>query len=463
MKQKILVLDDEASMLEFLSIMLEKEGYEVKTSQNGQKALTLAKNSFFDVIITDLKMPKMSGIEFLKKVKVFSPHSVFIVITAHSSLDTAVEAMRLGAYDYISKPFKIAEIRFAVRRALERKKLIEENFYLKKRVQSKDEYNIVGSSIKIKKVLAMIEQVAKSNSTILIYGESGTGKELAARAVYKNSLRKDAPFLAIDCSALPETLLEAELFGYVKGAFTGADKDKAGLFSVTNGGTIFLDEIGEISSSIQMKFLRVLQEKEFKPLGSTQVSKVDVRLIAATRKDLKEEISKGNFREDLYYRISVIPLYLPPLRERSEDIELLSEYFLKKYIIENNKRHIKSIDKDVFEVMKKYPWPGNIRELENAIERAVILCEKDKITLSDLPETLHIASAGREDEFSFDWKNKDLRAAKEDFEKIFIINMLKKSRGNITLASKYSGIARRNFYEKIKKYNIDPNRIKEKT
>ncbi len=382
----ILIVDDEQSMRELLSIMLKKEGYDVSTANNGEHALRAVQSEIFDLIITDIRMPSVNGIELLKSVKELSPETVVIVVTAFASTETAVDAMKLGAYDYITKPFKNEEIRLIVRKALEKRSLRKENLLLKRELEAKAGFeNFVGRSDSMQKIFSLIRQVAETKSTVLITGESGTGKELVARAIHYSGTRKDHPFVAINCGALPEPLLESELFGCMKGAFTGAISNKEGLFEAANEGTIFLDEISTTSPALQIKLLRVLQTREFKRVGGTNDIRVDVRIIAASNRDLGQEISRGTFREDLYYRLNVIPINLPPLRERKEDIPVLIDYFLKKLQLEVGGNR-KMISPESVRRLTAYHWPGNVRELENAMERLYTLATGDLI----LPE--HIAN-----------------------------------------------------------------------
>src|SRR3989338_2663154 len=384
----ILVIDDERSMREFLSIMLGKEGYRAIAIDNGNDALEFISKNKYDLIITDIKMPKMSGIDILRESMALHPNTPVIMITAFASTEVAVEAMKLGAYDYITKPFNVDEIKIIIKNAIEKKSLFDENISLREELKGRYQFsNIVGKSDKIQKVFELIMKVANSKSSVLITGESGTGKELVARAIHYNGDRKDKPFVSISCGAIPETLLESELFGHQKGAFTVDDSDKKGLFEIADGGTFFLDEVSEAPLSIQAKLLRVLQEKEFKRVGGVKNIKVDVRVIAATNKNLRELIAEGKFREDLYYRLNVIPIELPPLRERKEDIQLLANHFIGKYNV-INKKDIKGIEPKAMEIIERYKWRGNVRELENVIERAVTLEIGNVIQPDTLPDEI---------------------------------------------------------------------------
>lgn len=389
-------------------------------------------------------MSPMDGLEVLKETKKINPQASFIMITAHGSIESAVECMRAGAYDYITKPFAMEELRLLVRRALEHQKLVQENILLKKEIREKYHFeNIVGKSEVMQNVYEMMEKVAPTDSTILIYGESGTGKELVARAIHYHSPRKDKPFVAINCGGLPEGLLESELFGHVKGAFTGAISDKVGLFRVANGGTIFLDEVSATSPTIQVKLLRVLQEKEIKRVGDTKDIPVSVRVLTATNKRLDKEVAKGSFREDLFYRLSVIPLELPPLRERKEDMPLLVQHFLDKYS-GPGKENLKTISPEVMDVFLDYDWPGNVRELENVIERAITLCEGDRILPKDLPQKL-IEGAG----FIGKSTITDLKDVMRQKEKEYIQKVLRQTGGDKKATAKILGVDLATLYRKI--------------
>ncbi|OQX83054.1 MAG: hypothetical protein B6D63_06790 [Candidatus Latescibacteria bacterium 4484_7] len=391
--EKILIVDDEKSMCQYLSIMLRKEGYDVVTVNSGKKAVRAVKESNFDVVITDIKMEGMDGIEVLKSVKEIDSTIPVIVMTAYASQKTAIEALNKGAFYYLIKRAKNEEIKMVIRNALDIHKVKNENVFLKKQLKKKSDFKeIIGKSEEIQKVFNLVDKVADTDSTILICGESGTGKELIAKAIHYRSSRANKPFVSINCGALPENLLESELFGHVKGSFTGAIRDKEGLFKVASGGTFFLDEVGETSPAIQVKLLRVLQEREIIPVGGTKPIKVDVRLIAATNADLEKEVKDDRFRADLYYRLNVIPINLPPLRDRRDDIPLLIDHFLK--IATQKTGKVKEVSKEAMECMINYDWPGNVRELENIIERAVILEETDEITLDSLPEKIRNKSVG---------------------------------------------------------------------
>ena len=385
---RLLVVDDEESQRTLMEITLRKEGYQVDVAEDGVQALDLIRTIPYDVVLTDIKMPRADGIEVLKAVKEVSPETVVMMITAYASHDTAVEAMKLGAKDYIPKPFKIVEIKTKIRSALEERALRAENRVLREEVsQRAGSREFVGKSPGMQKVFELIGKIAEGRSTVLISGESGTGKELVARAIHAGSGRKDRPFVGINCGAVPENLLESELFGHMKGSFTGAVANKEGLFEVADGGTLFLDEIAEMPLSLQVKILRAIQTREITPVGGTVPKVVDARIIAATNRDLEADVAAGRFREDLYYRLNVIPVHLPPLRERTEDIPLLANHFLDRYAREYGKR-IEKISAPAMEALQAALWRGNVRELENVVERAVALCDGALITTERLADIM---------------------------------------------------------------------------
>lgn len=387
--EKILIVDDERSMRDVLSIMLKRAGYEVTVAADGDEAIEQIGKEPFDLVITDLKMPKVGGLEVLKAAKKASSETVVLVITAFASTESAVEAMKCGAYDYLTKPFQVDEVQLIIRNALEKRRLSTENMLLKREMASQASFaQIVGQSEAMQKVFEMVRKVADSKSNVLICGESGTGKELVARAIHYNSQRSRMPFVAVNCSALPEPLLESELFGHMKGAFTGAVAHKAGIFEVADGGTILLDEIGETTPAMQVKLLRVIQEREFRRVGGTRDVKVDVRIIAATNKDLEKAVAEGTFREDLYYRLDVIPIQLPPLRLRSGDIPLLAQHFLERFARGSGKSAL-ALTPEAMQLLVAYEWRGNVRELENLIERAVAFASSPQITEEDIRGWLH--------------------------------------------------------------------------
>jgi DNA-binding NtrC family response regulator len=390
----ILVADDEPNIRRVIEAMFSKEGYSVLTAENGKRALALASGNPVDVLISDLIMPDMNGVELLQKVKQLHPSCAAIIVTAYGTIKSAVEAMRYGAYTYLQKPFDMDEVRVVVKKALEHRTLVAENIELKQ--QLKTNYKVdsmVGSSGKMQDVYKVIERVADTRATVLIRGESGTGKELVARALHFSSARASKPLVAVSCAALPETLLESELFGYEKNAFTGAVAAKAGRFEMANQGTLFLDEIGDITPATQIKLLRVVQEWEFERIGGTKTVKVDVRLIAATNKDLEKQVEEEKFRQDLYYRLNIVSIFLPPLRDRPEDIPSLVEHFLVKSAKINNRPKLKKVHPDTWQSLQAYRWPGNVRELENAVERAVVLADPgvDTITPDMMPMPVQAA------------------------------------------------------------------------
>jgi two-component system response regulator PilR (NtrC family) len=448
---KILVVDDEQSMRDFLSIMLKKEGYEVVVAESGAKAVKAVQAEIFDIVISDMKMAGMNGIDVLKTVKEASPETVVIMITAYATAETAVEAMKQGAYDYITKPFKVDEIKLIIQKAFEKRHLRTENLLLKREVGSRHGFeNFIGISEVMQKIFVLIRQVAETNSTVLITGESGTGKELVARAVHYCSSRKDKPLVTVNCGALPETLLESELFGYMKGAFTGAAGNKQGLFEAAHNGTIFLDEISATSPALQIKLLRVLQEREFMRLGGTAEIKVDTRVIAASNKDLLSEVAKGTFRQDLYYRLNVIPIHLPVLQDRKEDIPLLIDFFLGKF---TGSKKRKAISPDALQMLMQYHWPGNVRELENTIERLAILTDGDAITVEHMPDTMknfqnssELLPADIPDE------GLDLELLLGNAEKNLLQKALEKSGGVKTEAARLLGLSFRSFRHRLQKY-----------
>jgi two-component system response regulator PilR (NtrC family) len=448
---RLLVVDDEQSMRDFLSIMLKKEGHEVVTAENGSSALKVIHAEIFDLLITDVKMPGVDGIEVLKTVKEVSPETVVIMITAFATTETAVEAMKLGAYDYITKPFKVDEIKLVIQKALEKRHLRKENILLRREIESRAGFaNFIGTSAPMQRVFSLIRQVADTRSTVLITGESGTGKELVAKAIHFNSSRNGGPFVTVNCGALPETLLESELFGYMKGAFTGATSNKQGLFEAANGGTIFLDEISATTPALQIKLLRVLQEREFMRVGGTVDIKMDARVIAASNRELLTEVSKGTFREDLYYRLNVIPIHLPALRDRREDIPLLVELFLKKF---SGGKDPKKITPEAMNLLMNHRWPGNVRELENTIECLVILAAGDRIGHEHIPENIKSVRSGPELMVA-DIPDEGLEMEKllENIEKNLLLKALEKTGGVKTEAAKLLGLSFRSFRHRLQKY-----------
>ncbi len=449
-KGNILVIEDEKSMREVLRILLEEEGYELSTAVDGAEGIECIRNNIFDLVITDIKMPGADGFEVLRTVKDVAPDTVVIMVTAFGTTESAIEAMKNGAYDYIHKPFKIDEIRLIVRKALEKKKLREELSLLREKFQSSFRLeNIIGKSEKMQELFTLIPRVAQSNSTVLITGESGTGKELVASALHNLSPRKNKNFVTINCATFPEGLLESEMFGHMKGSFTGAVFSKAGLFEVADGGSFFLDEIGEMPLSLQSKLLRVLENGTFRRVGGTSDIKVDVRVISATNKNVLDAVEAGSFREDLYYRLNVVPINIPPLRERKDDIPLLLEHFLSRY-----SKSPKRLSSEALNVLMSCPWKGNVRELENIVERVVLLCDKEVIAPEDLPEEI----SHTRDEFKclpevgdgvF-----DLEDTMEKIEKGYLLKALEKANGTKTDAARLLNLSFRSFRHRLSKYGI---------
>jgi two-component system response regulator PilR (NtrC family) len=455
---KILVADDEPSMREFLDIMLKKEGYQVSLASNGEEVVRLAERDLFDLILLDIRMPKLDGISVLKKVKAFSPETIVIMITAFASADTAIQAMREGAYDYITKPFKVDEIRLIIRNALEKKHLQKENVLLKEAVKERFRFgNIIGQSPKMQALYDLLEKVAPTKTNVLITGESGTGKELVAKAIHYNSPRKDKPFVTLNCGAIPEALIESELFGHMKGAFTDAIATKKGLFEVADEGTLFLDEISELPLLMQVKLLRVLQDREFKRVGGTEDIRVDVRIIAATNKDLEEAVKvHRTFREDLYYRLNVIEVKLPPLRERKEDIRLLAEHFMKKYSDELGKR-ITQIAPGALQALLEYDYPGNVRELQNIIERAVALESGEELSERNVISYLDRHSPIKKGWFDLELPSEgiDLERVVEEVERTLLLKALERTKGIKKKAAELLGINFRSMRYRLEKYGLN--------
>jgi two-component system response regulator AtoC len=454
--KNLLIIDDEENMRHMLSAMLSRSGYRVDTASDGTEALQRIEDTFYDFILCDIKMPKMDGMQFLKTARDKVRASTVIVMSAYGTIDTALEAMKLGAYDYISKPFKSDEVHLALRKAEERENLKKENRWLKERIRKIDSElhfgNMVAKSHSMKAVFGLAEKVARYNTTVLIYGESGTGKELIARGIHSKSQRSQQPIVPVNCGGIPENLLESELFGYKKGAFTGADRDKKGLFEEAHGGTIFLDEIGELPITLQVKLLRVLQENEIRAVGDSKTKTIDVRVIAATAKNLKEEVRKGTFREDLFYRLNVMQIALPPLRDRLQDIPLLCQHFIERFSVMLDK-NVEGIGPSAMSIILKHGWPGNVRELENVIERAVVLAEEPIIEPENLPREIgaHTHTPGMENLFD----GYSLKAAQKAIEKKLIARALKQTGGNRTQAARLLEISHPSLLSKIKAYNLD--------
>jgi two-component system response regulator PilR (NtrC family) len=457
---RILVVDDERSMRELLAIVLRREGHEVFLAENGRSALALLEREPIDLLISDIKMPDMSGVELLRAAKGADQDLVGIMITAFASTATAVEALRMGAYDYLSKPFDVEELKIVVRDALERRRLKQENGLLKRALRSSQQFaSIIGRSPVMLDVFRLVETIAPTNSTVLITGESGTGKELVARAIHAHSMRRERPFVAVNCGAVTETLLESELFGHVRGAFTGAAVNKKGLLEAADKGTVFLDEIGEMSPMMQVKLLRVLQERRFRRVGGTEEIDADLRIITATNRDLARMVADGKFREDLYYRINVIPVHLPALRERREDIPLLAEHFVEKFSRQMGKA-IGGISGDALKALEKYSWPGNIRELENAMERAVALERSPTILPESLPTQVHpgvlapsaVLGPLRE---RLPEGGIDLERHVQEIEREYIAEALRRAGGVKVRAAELVGMSFRSFRYYTKKYHLD--------
>ena len=457
MKSRVLVVDDEESIREFLEIMLRKEGYEVTCAEDGQKALDIIKKKSFDLVISDLQMPNMTGIELLKNVKDQYPDMLFMMITAFGTTETAVEAMKLGAYDYITKPFKIDEVRIIIANALRSKNLEVENRTLKKELTKEYSFqNLVGNSDTMHRIYELIKRVSQTPTNVLITGESGTGKEMVAKAIHFNGPLKDKPFVTINCGAIPESLMESEMFGHKKGSFTGAIADKAGLFEVADGGTLFLDEVGELPVSIQVKLLRAIQERVIRRVGGTEDTKIEVRIIAATNRDLEDMVKKGSFRQDLFYRLNVINIRTPGLRERSEDIPVLANHFLKKY---NDRLHkqIGGISAEAMDMLKKYDYPGNVRELENIIERTVALEGGATILPESLPPFVNTPS-GRKmastHEIQVTDEGLDLDKIMGQIEKELLIKAIHAAGGVKKKAAKLLNITFRSMRYRVEKYSL---------
>jgi len=450
--QRVLVVDDEENIRHMLQLILRRAGYEVESAVDGEAALDVLARSSFDVVLADLRMPRLDGLGLLAQMQERSLPATVIVMSAYGSNETAIEAMKRGAYDYLNKPFAADEVVLVLRKAEERERLKAENQRLLSQIRREYSFqNVIARSPRMQEIFRTCEKIAEYKSTVLLHGESGTGKELIARAVHYSSQRAAQPFVAVNCGAIPENLLESELFGHVKGSFTGAIRDKKGLFEEADGGTLFLDEIGELPLALQVKLLRVLQEEEVRRVGATRATKINVRIVAATIRDLTAEVSAGRFREDLYYRLNVLPLRLPPLRERREDIPLLVQHFLEKH----NGRlgtDVRVVEPAALKLLVEGAWPGNVRELENTIERALVLSEDGRITVDSLPEKLREARPPArllaDDELS-------IKRATRLIEEELIRRALTKTRGNRTAASKLLEISHRALLYKIKRYQVD--------
>ncbi|MFY9707227.1 MAG: sigma-54 dependent transcriptional regulator [Desulfobacterales bacterium] len=454
--RRLLVIDDESNMRHMLAAMLKNSGYSVDTASEGLEGMKMLERSSYDFILCDIKMPKMDGMTFLKTAGDLVKHSTVIMMSAYGTVETAIEAMKLGAYDYISKPFKSDEVTLTLKKAEERERLKKENNILRERIRTIQADNrfdrMVGQSKAMQAVFELAQKVARHNTTVLITGESGTGKELIARGIHFYSERAGGCLIPVNCGGIPENLLESEMFGYKKGAFTGADRDKAGLFEAAEGGTLFLDEIGELPLSLQVKLLRVLQESEVRPVGDPKTHKVDVRVITATAKNLEAEMRKGTFREDLFYRLNVMQIHLPPLRERTEDIPPLCQLFIERFNGELKKR-IASISPGAMSRLMKHPWPGNVRELENVIQRAVVLAEQDALLPEHLPGS--VVTGLENGHLDTLFEGFSLKEAQRSLEKKLIVKALTETGGNRTRAARLLEISHPSLLSKIKAYGID--------
>jgi two-component system, NtrC family, response regulator AtoC len=451
--KRVLIVDDEENFRHMLSVILKKEGYDVEAASNGEEALQKVTLSPYDQVLCDIRMPKMDGLDFLNEAKKAGVDVTIIMMSAYGTVDIAIEAIKLGAYDYISKPFKPDEVILTLKKAEERERLRRENELLRREIKKEYSFeNIISKNKQMQKIFEVITKVAQYKSTILITGESGTGKELVARALHYNSDRAQNPFVAVNCGAIPENLLESELFGHAKGAFTDAIRTKKGLFEEADGGTLFLDEIGELPSQLQVKLLRALQEGEIRRIGESKPIQIDVRIVAATVKDLVREVNEGRFRDDLFYRLNVLPIHIPPLRERNEDIPLLTAHFIRKYS-EVMSKNVVGIDSRALEALMNYKWYGNVRELENTIERAVVLVDRENIEIENLPleiqnfqEEIPLEPLA-EEEYS-------IKKSSRFLEMNLIKKALKKTKGNHTHAAKLLEISHRALLYKIKEYGI---------
>lgn len=450
--KKILVVDDDESLRRVIEYNISEEGYDVLPCDSGKKAIEIFKENEIDLVITDLQMPEMGGIELIKQIRAIAPSAMVIVITAFGTVDTAVESMKLGAFEYITKPFNREELKIIVKKALEVGDLMIENRYLKEMVSEKFNFeNMIGSSPKMEEIYTSASQVAKSDATVLILGESGTGKELLAKGIHMNSQRKDKPFVAINCGALPENLIESELFGHTKGSFTGALADKKGKFELADGGTLFLDEVAEIKPHLQVTLLRVLQEGIVDKVGGTEPLNVDVRVIAATNREIEEDVANGRFREDLYYRLCVVPLKLPPLRERKDDIPLLTDYFISKYAAKTGMEKHK-IESKTMKTLIDYQWPGNVRELENLIERMIVMNRTGVISEDELPDRIR---SRPEMIGKVIMELPDEGISLENLEKELILKAYDKCEQNQSKTARFLGITRNTLLYRMDKFGID--------
>ncbi len=452
---KILVVDDDAVARELLTEALKKEGYDVESFASGEEAIARGRQGRVDLVLTDIRMGAVDGLTVLREFKRMSADTAIVVLTAFGSLEGAIEAIKQGAYDYLAKPFKKEEIKLVVQRSLDHCRLVRENARFREELKGKDEWSpLVGSSPAMLEVYKLVARVSEGKSTVLLQGESGTGKELIARAVHANSPRRDKPFVPVNCGALPDTLLESEMFGYEKGAFTGAVGTKTGLFESANGGTLFLDEVGELGQALQVKLLRVMQDHEVRRVGGTTSIKVDVRIIAATNRDLEQQVKDGKFRDDLFYRLNVVRITLPSLKEREEDIPMLAHHFLQKCGA-GATRPVRGFHPDTLALLNQYRWPGNVRELENAIERAVSLSHGPLLTPEDLPAAIRQASRSSEQRTEVHESGDEVNLTLEEVEKRHLIRVLKETKGNKVKAAKILGIDRRTLYRMAERFGLD--------
>lgn len=455
MQIRILVVDDELSMREFLAILLGREGYRTDQAESAEAALKLLETESYDLVISDVNMPGLNGLALLERIKKFAPETAVLMVTAFSTAEQAVEAMKLGAYDYIAKPFKVEEVKILVRNALEKRSLKRENLRLKQEVRERYSFSgLIGKSKKMRELYSLIEKVSGSMANALILGESGTGKELAAKAIHYNSTRCDKPFVAVNCGAIPESLMEGELFGHKKGSFTGAIADRAGLFEQAEGGTLFLDEIGEVPLQLQAKLLRILQEREFRRVGGTETVKADVRIVAASNRDLEEQVKEGSFREDLFYRLNVVQVRMPPLRERPDDIPALAEHFYRKYAHSRGSGEI--ITPGALKALMAYPFPGNVRELENLVERCVVL-GNGLVSVECLPPQVlncqnPLLACGN---FEIPPEGMNLEAYLDGVEKRILLQALERSGGVKKKAAGLLGVTFRSIRYRLAKYGMD--------
>lgn len=453
MQSRILIVDDELSMREFLTILLEREGYRIEQADTAESALSLLADEEFDLVVSDICMPGLSGLTLLEKIKQMTPETAVLMITAFTTAEQAVEAMKLGAYDYIAKPFKVEEIKILVKNALEKRYLQRENSRLRQEIRKDNDFSgLIGKSRIMRDIYSLIEKVAVSTANVLILGESGTGKELAARAIHDNSPRRDKQFVAVNCGAIPDTLIETELFGHKKGAFTGAVSDRAGLFEQADGGTLFLDEVGEVPLQLQAKLLRVLQERELRRVGANDDRKVDVRIVAASNRNLEDQVKEGTFREDLYYRLNVVELRMPALRERPEDIPLLVEHFFAKLTQQPDAKE--SITPEAMTALSGYQYPGNVRELENIVERCLIIGDR-KITLESLPQQVLNCGSDAPASVELAPEGMNLEDYLDSVEKTFLQQALARSGGVKKRAAELLGLTFRSFRYRLAKFGMD--------